>query len=299
MSPLIKIPLLALAALFSLPLAFILFLAGPQSVTDINNVVAACRTVLGTPPRPESTVAELGGAQAEVVATTPLTTSSGGDTEDPAAPATSTVVPVPELRGFTAYDFASSLNTIDNWRTLPAEALLRWALNPPASPLPPGAQVLPALPETLTVAEPVESAPQDGYSRACAAVVSRATKSEPPNRENRSARPTVEALAAAEGTVTDALGLLRVADPAATQADPRQFYLQYWPVTEVKPGDIVLYDFTTAGPAHFGLALSAQAMLTTGSCCSPGPVQRWPIPANASALSITPIGPAAQESPRL
>ncbi|MGV9797335.1 hypothetical protein ACWDTP_04650 [Mycobacterium sp. NPDC003449] len=293
----IKVVVLAMVAMFSIPLAFIVFLVGPQSVNDLNNMVAACRTVLGMPPRPDTTVAEIGGADADEVATTPLTTTSGGDAEDPSATPTTLVEPVPELRGFTAYDFVSSLNTIDNWRELPAEELLRWALNPPASPLPPGAQVLPTLPETLTMADPVESAPQDSYSRACAAVVSRATKSEPPNGENRTVRPTPDALAATEGTTTDALGLLRVSDPAAAQSDPRQFYLQYWPVTEVKPGDIVLYDFTTAGPAHFGLALSAQVMLTTGSCCVPGPVQRRPIPTNASALSITPIGPAAQENP--
>ena len=233
-----------------------------------------------------------------MVATTPLVTS-GSDIDDPAATPTATAVQVPELVGGRAYDFVSSLNTLDNWRTRPTEELLRWALNPPASTLPAGAQVLPTLPENLTTSEPVESAPQDSYSRACAAVVSRATKTEPPSRENRAFRPAPETLAAAEGGVSDALALLRIADPAAVESDPRQFYLQYWPVTEVQPGDIVLYDFTTAGPAHFGLALSAQAMLTTGSCCLPGPVQRRPIPSNASALSITPISPAAQEDPHL
>lgn len=300
MRHLVKLVVLALAALFVLPLVFILILAGPQAVTDLNNMVAACRTLLGVPPHAQSTVAELGGVDAEVVATTPLTTSgSDSGIGDPAATPTATVIQVPELVGGRAYDFVSSLNTIDNWRTLPAEELLRWALNPPASTLPAGAQVLPILPENLTTAEPVESAPQDSYSRACAAVVSRATKTDPPSPESRTFRPTLETLAAAEGSVGDALGLLRIADPAAVESDPRQFYLRYWPVTEVQPGDIVLYDFTTAGPAHFGLALSAQAMLTTGSCCVPGPVERRPIPSNASALSITPISPAAQENPHL
>ncbi|GAT07649.1 hypothetical protein H7I77_25155 [Mycolicibacterium novocastrense] len=286
----IKVLAIAVAAVFLIPATFMAFLGGPQAATDVTNIVAACRTVLGVAPQPESTVAEFGGADAELVAAAPITTTTTtAGAEDPTVETTTTAPPPPPLLGAQAYDFVTSLNTIDNWRTLPVDELNRWARNPPVSPLPVGAHTLPPLPADQTNAAPAQYQPSGNYARACAAVVSRATKTEPstPAIDAAPARRVPANLAGLEGAVTDALGLLRAVDPDATQADPRQFYLDYWPITQIRPGDIVLYDFTTAGAAHFGVAVSEQAMLTTGSCCTPARVQLWPIPTNASALSIT------------
>jgi cell wall-associated NlpC family hydrolase len=89
--------------------------------------------------------------------------------------------------------------------------------------------------------------------------------------------------------------LLHTVDLGAAQADPRQFYLNYWPVTRIRAGDLVLYDFTTSGPAHFGVATDALRMMTTGRCCAPAPVQQLPIPVNSSALSPVALDNAEQQ----
>jgi hypothetical protein len=276
----IKVLIVVVAVTFLGPLAFMVLLGGPQAATDVANIAAACQTMLGAPAQPDSTVAELGGPDAELVAAADL----------PSQEITATAPgPASRLRGAAAYDFVTSLNLIDNWRALPVNELKRWALNP-SGPQPAGAQMLPKLPSAQTNVPPVGIQPDSTYARACAAVAARAARMSPPTRKpETSTRPRPAETWAAVGAVMSAAELLRTVDLGAAQADPRQFYLNYWPVNRIRAGDLVLYDFTTSGPAHFGIATDERRMLATGRCCAPAPVQQLPIPVNSSALS--PVAP--------
>ncbi|MGD9622188.1 MAG: hypothetical protein AB7G47_19370 [Mycolicibacterium sp.] len=268
------------------PMAFSSLIAGPQAANEYTNVSAACQMVLGMAPQPDSTVGQLGGAEAAAVAAT-LTQPSAADLGT--GPTTTIpALPVDELLGERAYAFVTSLNTLDNWRTLPAEQVARWAIDPPNTAPPSGAVPLAALPEAQTSAVLVDDQPATAYQRGCAAVIGRATAIDvtPAGAHPGQPAPDPAVLAQTVGQVMSNVELLRTVNPGADKDDPRQFYLDYRPATAPAPGDIVVYDFTMAGPAHFGIALDEQQMLTTGSAAG-GPVLVRPIPANSSAMSPT------------
>jgi len=281
----------ALALVLLAPAAFVVLLAGPQAATESAGIATACRLVLGIGPTASTTVGELGGPEAEVVAA--ALSQPVIDPEDPQSPPTPGLDPAEvaaALQGERAFEFVSSLNTIDNWRSLPLDTLSRWALDPPGTPLPEGAQLLPELPAEQINAVRVNEQPESSYLRSCAAVISRATQIEvdPAGTEpGGGPGPDTAATAGLAGAVTTNLDLLRTVDPGAMQDDPRQFYLNYRPVPGPESGDIVVYDFTAAGPAHFGIALDGQQMVTTGSF-TPGVAGLRPIPANSSAMTVTP-----------
>jgi cell wall-associated NlpC family hydrolase len=288
--------LIGVAALVLLaPVGFVVMLAGPQAATESAGVATACRLVLGVAPQPDSTVEQLGGPDAVMVAaalTEPAATQPASDT---AAPET-TVAAVPAdtvatLVGERAYAFVTTLNTLDNWRSLPVDTLARWAIDPPNVAPPAGAVPLPDLPVEQTSALQVDEQPATAYARGCAAVIGRATqiKVDPAGAQPGPAIVVDSAaLAQMAGTNMANIDLLRAVNPGAAEDDPRQFYLNYRPVPAAAAGDIVVYDFTIAGPAHFGIALDEQQMLTTASFAG-GVVQTRPVPANAGVMSATPM----------
>lgn len=271
------------------PMAFAALIAGPQSANEYSNVAAICQIVMGMAPRSDSTVGQLGGSDAAAVAAT-LTEPRGTDTgeQGSSAPAAPHAAPVDELVGERAYAFVTSLNTLDNWRDLPADQVARWALDPPAGDAPAGAVQLAALPETQTSAVLADEQPVTAYQRGCAATIGRATAIDvtPTGAQPGQPAPDATVLARAEGHMMSNLQLLHTINPGADKDDPRQFYLDYRPSAALRSGDIVVYDFTLAGPAHFGIALDEQQMLTTGSAAG-GTVVVRPIPANSSAMSPT------------
>jgi hypothetical protein len=273
-------------------------MAGPQAATEAAGVVTACRVALGMAPQPTSTVAELGGQDAAAVAAT-LTPPAGSNAvgAEQQTPQPPVLDESALLRGERAYDFVTSLNTLDNWRALPADTLARWAIDPPSQPLPAGASLLPGLPADQINAVPADGQPASAYARGCATVISRATRVhvDAPGTDNKPPPTQVGAdalahLAALAGDPVTNLELLRVVDPSAVQDDPRQFYMNYQPTSHVSAGEIVVYDFSIAGPAHFGIALDDQQMVSTGSFTA-GVAEIRPIPTNVGAMSATPLRP--------
>lgn len=283
--------LAAAAAVVLAPMLFVVLLAGPQAATESAGVATSCRLVLGMAPTPSTTVRELGGADAELVAAALSQLGAGQDDPTiPTPPLAPAATVAAALQGERAYAFVTSLNTIDNWRLLPLDTLSRWAVDPPHAPLPEGARLLPELPAEQVDAVMVDEQPNSAYLRSCAAVISRATQLdvEPAGAEpGAGSPPDIRQIAALAGTQTTNLDLLHRVDPGARQEDPRQFYLNYRPVPTPAPGDIVVCDFTTAGPAHFGIALDGQQMISTGSFAG-GVARLQPIPANSAAMTVTP-----------
>lgn len=289
--------LMAVAAMvLAVPVLFVVFLASPQASTEVHAIATACQSQLGAAPQHDTTVEQLGGHDAVIVAaalTRAAPTAAAGDTAAP----TSTAAPIPgaavaaALIGEKAYEFVTTLDTLDNWRSLPIETLARWAADPSEVAPPPGAVQLPELPADQTTALKSDGQPATAYARACAALVARATAAtvHPAGDATGSGvEPNLAALAAMVGTSHSNLDLLRVVNPAAVQADPRLFYLDYRPDMLPSAGDIVVYDYTTAGPAHFGIAVDSQYMVTTGSVAD-GVVQTWPIPENSATMTARPV----------
>lgn len=291
----IKMLIGGLAVFVLVPLGFVAFIGGPQAVTEANVIATACQLELGMPPQPESTVGQLGGADAAAVAAALTQAAATAPVSDTSAP-TTTASPVPAqavaaaLVGDRAYEFVTTLNSLDNWRTLPVAAVARWALDPAHVAPPAGAVTLPVLPADQTLVMQTEEQPATAYARGCAAVVARATAAtvHPAGDANGHAiHPDVAALRALAGAPHSNLDLLRAVNPTAVQDDPRQFYLDYRPQEVIEPGDVVVYDYTIGGPAHFGIALDDQQMLTTGSA-SGGIAHTWPIPANHGVMTARP-----------
>lgn len=286
--------LLAVAALpLLIPLAFLVLLGGPQASTEAAGVVTACRLVLGMAPQPETTVEQLGGSEAAGVAAALTSPPLSNDPAATTPPATTTPVEqVAPLLGEKAYAFVTTLNILENWRTLPPAAAARWAMDPQSTAPPEGAQRLPDLPAAQTTAVTVTEQPDTAYGRGCAAVIGRATaiSVDPAGaRPGPVAAPTAATLAQMEGTTMRNLDLLRAVNPDASKDDPRQFYLDYRPVASPGVGDIVVYDFTIAGPVHFGIALDSSQMLTTASFAG-GTVAARSIPRNSAAMSAVAAG---------
>lgn len=278
------------AVVMATPMMFMVLLGGPQAATEAVGVANACHLMLGMAPEQTTTVEELGGPAAAAVAA--ALTRPHVDPDDPDV----TVAPVadPEtvaavLQGERAYAFVTTLNTLDNWRELPIDPLARWAADPMSEPLPPGAQPLPELPAEQIDAVTVSYQEQTIYGRSCAAVISRATRLDVDPSETHSITRSVVDVARLldwTGRTTSNQELLGHIDPDADQTDPRQFYLNYRTVARARAGDIVVYDFTTAGPAHFGIAVDDQQMITTGHFTE-GTADLWPIPTNSAAMAAT------------
>ncbi len=286
----------ALAVFLLIPLGFVALIGGPQAVTEANGIATACQLELGIAPQPDSTVGQLGGADAAAVAAALTQAAGTAPVSDTSAP-TTTASPVPAqavaagLVGDRAYEFVTTLNSLDNWRTLPVAAVARWALDPAHVAPPAGAVPLPPLPAEQTTAMQTDEQPSTAYARGCAAVVARATAAtvHPAGDANGHAiRPDVAALRAMAGTPQANLDLLRAINPTAAQDDPRQFYLDYRPHEVIAPGDVVVYDYTIGGPAHFGIALDDLQMLTTGSVAG-GVAYAWPIPVNRGVMTARPV----------
>lgn len=284
------------------PLAFVALIGGPQAATESSAIATACALELGMAPQPDSTVDQLGGQDAAAVAAA-LTQETTATPVATAAPAT-TAAAVPAetvataLVGDRAYEFVTTLNSIDNWRTLPVDAVARWAVDPAHVAQPAGAVPLPDLvpaaepttTPTSTTAMFTGEQPTTVYGRGCAAVVARATTATvhpAGDHSGGTVAPDLAALDALAGTPHTNLELLRAVNPSAVQDDPRQFYLDYRPQVTAETGDIVVYDYTVGGPAHFGIALDDQQMLTTGSV-NGGVVQTRPIPANRGVMTARP-----------
>lgn len=288
----IKMLIGALTVFLLIPFGFVALIGGPQAVTEANGIATACQLELGMAPQPASTVGQLGGTDAAAVAAALTQAADTAPVSDTSAP-TTTASPVPAqdvatgLVGDRAYEFVTTLNSLDNWRTLPMAAVARWALDPAHVAPPTGAVPLPVLPAEQTTAMQTDEQPTTAYARGCAAVVARATAStvHPAGDVNGHAiRPDVVALRAMAGAPQTNLDLLRAVNPTAAQDDPRQFYLDYRPQEVIEPGDVVVYDYTIGGPAHFGIALDDQQMLTTGSVAG-GVAYTWPIPANRGVMT--------------
>lgn len=262
----IKTMLAVVAGVIGVPILLVVVLMSPQVAHSRQAGSAACVAMLGHPPNPESTVAELGGREAETVAV---------QTYPPGTP-----LPT----GESAYQFVTTLNTITNWRALPPRAVAAWVANPAQVPAPPGAvieQQWSAPDFTPDQREVLARHTPSSYDKACAVMLRRieeqaATTSatQPPPSPPSSARPPA-ALAtdgqrtqiatrinARIGTTITEADLWQLISPTP-QLDARRTALTQLTAhpgaitDDPGPGDLLCYDFTTWGPMHCALITAA------------------------------------------
>lgn len=194
------------------------------------------------------------------------------------------------LTGDSAYRFVTTVNTITNWRTLPADQVLDWATNP-AAPLPGGAQLdLPWPPPAVAEqSNPDSESSRSLYKQACATVLRRAD--ELTTTRPKATSPTDDGRAAAVEEVTHKLGtpiseaqLWAVISPTPHLDAKRTLFAQLAsaaPIAEPTPGDLVCYDFTTSGPARCSLVIQAGAAPAIAALNAQDTLVAQPMPANS------------------
>jgi hypothetical protein len=255
------------------------------SVSSTTNVaVNACSTALGHAPTPTSTITDLAGGQAADVAA--------------ADPALSPVV------GTTAAHAVDTLNRLDNWRDLDRQLLARWVANP-AGTAPAGAVAV------RPPNNPNGDLEQMDYGGRCQRALASLSARQRANMAAISLVSTEQTAASAQirRTVTaeiqhrpghalvPLIAHILGADPAVPQL--------LWTGPRVAPasvtgGDLVFFDYTSAGPTHVAVALDATTVATTYNLDGHSPgvtdLRAQPIPtANIVIIRPTTITP---EDPR-
>jgi hypothetical protein len=254
------------------------------SVSSTTNVaVNACSTALGQAPTPTSTIADLAGAQAADVAA--------------ADPALSTAT------GTTAAHAVDTLNRLDNWRDLDRELLARWVANPSGA-VPAGAVAI--RPPNNPSGDPEQMDYGHRCQRALASLSAR-------QRANMAAVPLVSTeQTAASAQIRRAvtaeiqhrpgralvplIAHLLGADPAVPQL--------LWTGSRVAPaaltgGDLVFFDYSSAGPTHVAVALGATTVATTYNLDGHSPgvtdLRAQPIP-TANVVIVRPTTPIPDDA---
>lgn len=287
----IKAILGLLGAVLALPLLLVVLITSPQTVGTKQAAMGVCIGMLGTPPSPDSTIAGLSGPAADLVAQQRYQ---------------STPAPI----GAPAYLFVTTLNAVSNWRQLPITELASWLADPQASALPAGALLEQPWQEPEFTSEQYAGLQKASvYERACAVMLRRidtyasvagtatATTTRPPLEpvlptSTLTPSPNQNALVQ---VVTNKLGspmtdgeLWQLISPAPELDAKRMAFEQIaanpGPVIHAKPGDLACYDFTTSGPAHCSLIVTASATSEIAVIGADGKLTMQPIPFNSTII---------------
>ncbi|GAT00953.1 hypothetical protein [Mycolicibacterium fortuitum] len=218
-----------------------------------------CTTALGIPADGQTTIGDLGGAQAVTVL---------GNT----------------ATGTPAVDLLKTLYRISNWRDLDPSTVAQWVVGDPNGPLPAGAVANPFTPQ-----QPVSSsndAEHDGYEARCDEMVNELS---PEQLARATTTPRTDATSTPEGLraadtaqsligqhITPSEFLARVVEAAypdtpAVASTPRQ---AIWMGSRVAPaaatrGDLIAFDYTPDGPTQVAITLGPTAVAATTGLDSP------------------------------
>jgi hypothetical protein len=264
----------------------VVVIMGSAAVQNRRTGTRLCTAMLGAAPEDDATVDNLSGPQA-----TALAVGQHPFGED-------------------AYRFVVTLNTITNWRRLPAGQILDWISDPQRAQLPAGAQIdstWPA-PEFDTRQPDTKPARRPLYEQACATILHRAdarTSTSTPPPSVPVVAPSADAMTAAPDSVqpprsavaaavTGRLGAV-ISEPqlwAAISPDPqldakRTLFEQLArtsPVMSPRPGDLACYDFTTSGPTRCSLVIAAKPTSAIATPNADGILVAEPIPANSTII---------------
>jgi hypothetical protein len=258
-----------------------------------------CAAMLGAAPQDDATVESLSG------------------------PAAAALAAGRQLTGEDAYRFVVTLNTITNWRQLPADQILDWITDPSPARLPAAAQLDSPWPTSKFDTDQAGTQPArwSSYGQACAMVLHRADArtstptSTPaqPTSVTAAAPPTVATTAAPDGAqpdrtavvaaVTGRLGAV-TPEPAlwevicpTPQLDAKRTLFEQLartsPVLSAAPGDLACYDFTTSGPARCPLVIAAAPTPAIATLNTDGILVAEPIPANSTIIKPVTVNGAA------
>jgi hypothetical protein len=255
-----------------------------------------CTAMLGAAPEDGATVESLSGHQAAAL------------------------VVGQQRTGEEAYRFVVTLNTITNWRRLPAGQILDWITGPPQAQLPAGAQLdrtWPA-PEFDTGQPDTKPARQSLYEQACATILHHAdgrtpTPTPPPSMPAAApsaaattaapygVQPDRRAVAAAVmgrlGAVVSEPQLWEIISPTPQLDAKRTLFEQLArtsPVMSPRPGDLACYDFTTSGPTRCSLVIAAEPTPAMATPSADGILVAEPVPANSTIIEPAIVSGAAE-----
>ncbi len=229
--------------------------AGGTTSTVTQTAEVGCTTALGEQPTPESTIADLAGAQA--------------------ADALSAEPELARAVGSRAVAAVNTLFTLTNWRDLDRIAVAAWVANPSA-PLPAGAAALGAPPAAATANS--EAQLQDAYLAQCQHALDALTDDQlanflaPPANTTNPSVPTSELHRAAIdglGTqVTPNLATFVAEQLGRAAGTPLRDLL--WtgarvPPAFIAPGDLIFFDFGSDGPRQLGIVIDASTVATTAN----------------------------------
>lgn len=236
---------------------------GAQRQARLQAASTACTTVLGIPATAESTVSDLGGPQAVTVL---------GNT----------------ATGARAADLLATLYRISNWRDLDPTLVAQWLYGHPDGSLPDRAIVNPFAPEPPAVQPDSYRAVsgRDDYEDRCSSIlaeltpeqVSRATT--PPRTDTNPSAEGLRAADAAESLIGQHTApsaflehVLAAAFPNSPIPSPVPLQALWWgyrvaPASAAR-GDLVLFDYTPAGPTQIAITLSSTAVAATTGLDSP------------------------------
>lgn len=258
--------------------------------TARHTAATLCTAMLGEPPTPTTTVADLGGPAAAAVA-------------EHLQPA------IGPLTGMRAYRFVSTLNTITNWHQLAPEQLALWAGDPHNNPAPAGAHYQDdpwpsTRPDASEEEKTLGAEPPEGevslYESACSHLLVR-TEATPSSaaaasgaaeliHDRRSRRELVGRITARMGTTLSESALWQLVSLTPERDATRTLFDQLMAhphalTSTPQAGDLACYDFTTAGPAHCALLLSADPA-TIAALNPAGVLIAAPIPANHTSIAV-------------
>ncbi|AYE99540.1 hypothetical protein C0J29_31745 (plasmid) [Mycobacterium paragordonae] len=268
------------ASLAALVLIVVVMVA-PATATMTHTGQRICAAMLGQPPEATATVATLQDAQTQALAPAGLT-------------------------GQDAYQFVATLNTVINWRDLPAAQVSAWAANPAATPLPEGAQIDTPWPVPRSN-DPAPAFPQSVslYESACATVLHRVdvhvanpphsatpiTHTTPPDTASSQQPPIVAEVIKQLGTRISPEVLWQWTSPTPHLDAKRTLFEQLTrtaPQAAPRPGDLTCYDYTVNGPARCALVLSLAPTPLMAATTADGILAAAPIPANSTIIGPEP-----------
>ena len=226
------------------------------ATTVAQSAATGCGTALGSPPAPDSTIEELGAAQAaDAVAGRPA---------------------LAHATGARAVAVLDTLFRLDNWRDLDRAAVADWVANPTGEP-PAGAALIPQSdqPPASSAASSTDLA--EDYLTRCRRILDSLT----PEEQSQLLAPPFSipeptaTSADLHTVVSAALGTTPQRDlaalvTAAIGADGTEPSDLLWcgprvPPAAIAPGDLVFFDFGSAGPHHLAVALDATTVATTAN----------------------------------
>lgn len=229
--------------------------AGGTASTVTQTAEVGCTTALGEQPAPESTIADLAGAQA--------------------ADALSAEPELARATGAKAVAAVNTLFTLTNWRDLDRTAVAAWVANP-AAPLPAGAAALGAPPAVAT--DNQEPQLQDAYLAQCQHALDALTDDQLANFLAPPASTTNPTVTTSElhRAAVDSMGAQVTPNLAAFVAEqlgrdagtPLRDLL--WsgarvPPAFIAPGDLIFFDFGSDGPRQLGIVIDASTVATTAN----------------------------------